>query len=150
MFGSSLIFSFDVEHGSRPSLRRWGNGRGDGRSPWLCVPLLSSTEQRSLMVTAKFLPDPIVPVLGTCEIMTMNRILDSHPGPPSATWFRIFREQDMVNRIIDGHRWTHCMRTFRREVRLSLRASVDWSDPYSVRSPSPWSSEFDSSDSEVQ
>ena len=90
------------------------------------------------MVTAKFLPDPIVPVPGACEIMALNIILDSHPGPPSATWFRIFREQDMVNRIIDGHRWTHRMRTFRREVRQSLRASVDWSDPYSVRSPSPW------------
>ena len=99
--------------------------------------------------TAKFLPDPTVPVPGACE-MYLNRILDSHPRPPSATWFRLFLEQDMVNTLMDGHRCTHRTRTFRREVRQSHRVSVDWSDPYVVRSPSPWSSEFDSSDSEIQ
>ena len=78
------------------------------------------------------------------EFWILTRVHPLLPGS-AYSWSR-----DMVNRIIDGHRWTHRMRTFRRELRQSLRASVDWSDPYSVRSPSPWSSDFDSSDSEVQ
>ena len=124
--------------------------RGTAQVLVIVFPWLSRTDQLASIVTVKFLGAPIVPVPGACEIMYPKRILDSHSGPPSATWYRIFREQEMVNKMVNHHRWVHRVRMFRRETRRRCRASVDLSDPYGVRSPSPWSSEFDSTDSEIQ
>ena len=103
------------------------------------LPWLSPTDQHPIMVKMKFLEEPIVPVPGTCKIMYLNRIIDSHlvPLDPGA------ENGQQAGRQL---RWFHRLRTFHRENHQTLRVSVDLSDPCGVRSPSPWSSEFDLAD----
>ena len=94
-----------VEYDSRPLLRRWFTGGTTSEVLDFVFPCLSSADQRCLIITVKFLPDPIVRVSDVCEIMYLNRILNSRQDPSSARLFHLFWKQDMKISLIDDIAW---------------------------------------------
>ena len=67
----------------------------------IVLPWLSLTDQLAIIVTMKFLEEPIVPAPGACEIMYLDRILDS----PTAGFMACEHSVEKLVRHF-AHLWT--------------------------------------------